>query len=142
MKSPELLTPELTAKNPDIQGVAALVFIKITDYTTFQGEYAITNGDLVFHFDRTDEIRALPQGPRDVYWHRTFAECLNEVAQRIFEAGPPELQGQFIDEPDLGVIQSWWFKASGFGHILDPHKKVYAFLDALDSALDAASSRQ
>lgn len=140
--SPELLTKDQTAQHPDVQGVTALPFTKFTDYTTFQGEFAISEGDLIFHFDRTPEIRALPQGPRDVYWQKTFAIALDRVAQEVFQAGPPELQGQFIDEPDLGIVQSWWFRANGFGHILEPHKKIYAFLDALDAALDDASSRQ
>lgn len=142
LKTPELLTEIETAQNPDIQGVAALSFKKFNDYTTFQGEFAITEGDLVFHFDRTDEVKALQQGPRDVYWQQTFAACLNQVAQNVFEATYPQLQGQFIDEPELGVVQSWWFRANGFGHLLDPHKKVYSFLDALDAALEEASRRQ
>lgn len=142
MENPKLLTPEQTAANPDVQGVAALAFIKFTDYTTFQGEFAITAGDLVFHFERTPETKALPQGPRDVYWQRTFATCLNDVAQAFFKAGPPELEAMFIDDPDLGIIQSWWFRAYGFGALLDPHKKVYNFLDALDAALEEASKKQ
>lgn len=142
MESPKLLTPELTAQNPDVQGVSALSFIKFTEYTTFQGEFAITDGDLVFHFDRTPECRALPQAKRDVYWQRTFAVALNDVAQAVFAAGPPQLQAQFIDDPDIGIVQSWWFRANGFGHLLEPHKKVYSFLDALDAALDEASKTQ
>ncbi len=133
---------EAAQSNPDVQGVSALAFTKFNDYTTFQGEYAITEGDLVFHFFRTPEVKALPQAKRDLYWQRTFAVCLNDVAQKVFEAGPPRLQGQFIDEPELGVVQSWWFRANGYGHLLEPHKKIYSFLDALDSALEAASSTQ
>ena len=122
--------------------MTALAFIPFTEYTTFTGEFAIKEGDLVFHFNRSREVMAKDEQSRERYWRTTFPTCLERAAKKIFECDYPRIMGQFIHEPSLGIIESWWFRADGFGQLLEPHKKAYAFLDALDSALDEASSSQ
>jgi hypothetical protein len=129
-------------RNEKIQGVAALAFIPVTDLTTFSGEFTITEGDLVFHFNRSPEVLAKPAAEREKYWRTTFPTCLEKVAKKVFECDYPRIAGQFIHEPDLGIIESWWFRASGFGHLLDPHRKAYDFVEELDKALDEASISQ
>lgn len=127
-------------RNETIQGVAAMPFVPIEGYTTFAGEYAIAGGDLVFHFSPSREVAAKDPKLGALFWHNTFPGCLDPVAKKIFDADYPRISAQFTHEPDLGVHESWWFKATGFGHLLDPHKKVFEFLDALDSALDKAET--
>ncbi len=131
---------DLPNAKDDIQGVAALAFIPVKDYTTFEAEFAITEGDLVYHFNRTPEVMALHGMARENYWKTTFATHLERVAKKYFEADYPRISAQFIHEPSLGITESWWFRAEGFGHLLDPHKKAYGFLDALDASIEAAAS--
>ena len=40
--------------------VLPLQFTRVLDYTTFAAEFAIKDGDLVFHFFVTDEVNELP----------------------------------------------------------------------------------
>ena len=138
LKDPSL--EDLQKEQANIQGVAALGFIQVNDYTTFKCEFTIKEGDLVFHFNRTPEVMQREPLSREQYWKQTFPTCLERSAKKVFDCDFPRIMGQFIHEPKLGIEESWWFRASGFGHLLDPHKKAYAFLDELDASLDAASS--
>jgi hypothetical protein len=111
--------------------VLPLTFIAIDGYTTFRAEFAITEGDLVFHFFVTDEVQAL-QSPKK-YWHELFPQALSDVADKHFNVTFPRLKAAYTPEQ-----ASWWMRAVGFGKVLDPHRFSYKFFDALDSALDAA----
>jgi hypothetical protein len=90
----------------------------------------VTEGDLVFHFFLVDKAGAHGTGK---YWEAVFPACLEFVAKETFKSGYPRLQAKHMN--DFG-IDSWWFRAFGFGQVLDPHKLAYKFLDALDLALD------
>jgi hypothetical protein len=120
---------ETLAKETD-QGLQPLVFVPVDDYTTFRAEFAVTEGDLVFHFFLAG--KSSTQGPGR-YWEVLFPAVLEAVAKDIFKAGYPRLQAKHMNDFD---IDSWWFRAFGFGQVLDPHKLAYKFLDALDLALD------
>lgn len=141
-KTEALIAAKQIGRNEDVQGIAAIEFSQIREYTTYEGEFAVKDGDLVFHFSRTAEVLAKPGTEREAYWKTTFPTCLERVAKEVFECDYPRIQGQFIHEPSLGIVESWWFKADGFGMLLEPHKKAYVFLDALDKALDEASTSQ
>lgn len=111
--------------------VLPLSFIPIDDYTTFRAEFAITEGDIVYHFFVTDEVQKLPNPKK--YWFELFPQALSEVADKHFNATFPRLKAAYTEEQ-----ASWWMRAYGFGKVLDPHRFSYKFFDALDSALDAA----
>lgn len=110
----------------------------VKNYTTFDAEYTLKDGDLVLHFFPSEEVKARADGEK--HWKQVFPTHLEVVAKRVFEADYPRIQGQYIHEPALGVHNSWWFKAADVGMLLDPHKKLFHFLDELDAALDSKSS--
>jgi len=116
--------------------VLALHFLDITDYTTFRAELAVTEGDLVFHFYPTNEVHALKRPTPMAYWSELFPAALETVAQKYFDANESRLKAAYTEEQ-----ASWWLRAFGFGHVLDPHKLAYGFLEALDAALDGAITK-
>lgn len=137
-KTEALIAASQIDRNENIQGVAALPFFPIKDYTTFDAEFALKDGDLVLHFYPSEEVKKNVTGER--FWRTTFPTCLERVAKTVFDADYPRISAQYIHDPSLGIHESWWFKAEGVGLLLDPHKKTYSFLDALDEALEASSS--
>lgn len=132
----ELPPPEATARL-EAEGdlpVLPLQFIPITEYTTFRAELAIADGDLIFHFYVTGEVNALREPKK--YWLEFFPAVLEPVAKTYFNAEFPRLKAAYTEEQ-----ASWWFRAFGFGHVLEPHKFAYGFLEKLDAALDEAISK-
>jgi hypothetical protein len=113
--------------------VLPLVFTRVTDYTTFAAEFAITEGDLVFHFYATEEVNQRPD-PRQ-YWLELFPSVLERVSQEYFKATFPRLQAAYTEEK-----ASWWMRAKGFGLLLMPHEFCYKFFDSFDEALDGAAT--
>jgi hypothetical protein len=114
--------------------VMPLMFIQVNDYTSFRAEFAIADGDLVFHFYVTEEIQKLGK-PHD-YWDTYFPEALQTVAREYFNSDFPQLQAQYVPE-----MASWWFRAKSFGQRLDPQRLSYRFLDKFDSALDGEMAK-
>lgn len=122
------------------------MFIPVNDYTTFRAEFSITDGDIIFHFFKTPEVDAKGPQASYEYWSNIFPQCLEPVSKACFNADAPRLKAQHIYDSDSPYSQrepldSWWFRAYGFGHLLDPHAKAYAFAEALDAALDAWISK-
>jgi hypothetical protein len=111
--------------------VLPLHFIEVRDYTTFALEFAITEGDIVFHFYVTDEVNASPDPTH--YWKEVFPNTLSVCVESYFKATYPRIKAAYTEEK-----ASWWMRAYGFGLVLDPHNFVYKFLDELDAALDGA----
>lgn len=104
-------------------------FQTVEAYTTFTAEYAVAEGDLIFHFYPTLEVQKLPN-PSE-YWHQVFPEALDRIAREHFQAEFPKLKAAYTEEK-----ASWWMRAFGFGMVLEPHKLAHAFFDKLDQALD------
>lgn len=98
-------------------------FTKVEDYTTFKAEYTMKDGDLVIHF--------FP-GENKLVWKSIFAEVLDRVAQEHFKATAPRLQAKFTEE-----MNSWWFRARGYDHLVDFNAFVSRFFDLLDASLEA-----
>lgn len=111
--------------------VLPLLFIAVREYTTFAAEYAVTEGDLVFHFYVTDEVNKLTN-PK-VYWLERFPEILEPVVKEFFNADFPRVKAAYTEEK-----ASWWLRAFGFGMVLDPHAFVDKFFNSLDAALEGA----
>jgi hypothetical protein len=110
----------------------AIQFMPVTDLTTFAAEVAVTEGDFVYHFYATDEVNRKPDPQK--YWIELFPEVLEKTAKEYFKADFPRLKAAYTEEK-----ASWWFRAFGFGLVLDPHKMALRFCDALDEALDSAT---
>lgn len=122
-----------------------LAFREVDDYTTFKAEFAMDAGDIVFHFFKTSEIKAQDFSAQKLYWENTFATVLEPVALKYFgvTADSGRLQAKHIydDEQPYSAaepLDSWWFRAFGFGHRLDPHALALKFLETLDSGLDSS----
>lgn len=140
------LSPEEVQKQTEAQEklrAVMLAFREVELYTTFKAEFAIDAGDIVFHFFKTNEVNNMPN-PRE-YWGNTFAEVIEAVATKVFNTDNTRLKAQHIydDENPYSKeepLDSWWLRAFGFGHLLDPHALALKFLEAMDEGLEAALS--
>ena len=94
-------------------------FQTVDSYTTFAVEYAVSDGDIIFHFYPTLEVQKMAEPKK--YWIELFPSVLDPTAQAHFQAKA-----------------SWWMRAFGFGMVLEPHQLAHNFFDKLDQALEAA----
>ena len=88
----------------------------------FDVEFGLKDKAIVVHFFKKDEMS---QG----YWETAFGQVLSDVAQAHFNAGYPRLRAAFV--PDF-ELNSWWFSAQGYEHLLDLDGYVLRFLERLD----------
>jgi hypothetical protein len=133
---PEAKAKELlNSMGGDFANVADAVpkFKKITDFTTFSAEYALIDNNIVIHFFETPEYPIT----NNSYWMDTFPSVLSAFAQKYFNATSPRLVAKYTEE-----LNSWFFKAQGYGHLLDPDVYVHTFLDQLDESLDSTQKKQ
>jgi hypothetical protein len=107
---------------------AVIQFQKVSNYTTFTAEYAWVDQDLVMHFFLPPE-KKLPEAT--AYWTEHFPRCLDAEARSFFGADYPRLVAKYTTE-----MASWWFRAHGYGHVLDPDAFAVKFLHRLDRTLD------
>ncbi len=109
---------------------ALIEFTQVGGYTTFRAEHMMLEGDIVIHFFR-------PKGQDDDYWKDKFADGMNEVAQKHFHATYPQLVAKFTEDDGAGnSLDSWWFRARGFDHLIDFEENLVGFYDKLDTAMD------
>lgn len=101
-------------------------FKKVNVYTTFEAEYALTEGNIVIHFFHPAGVAWSKQ-----YWLDVFPAALSEVAPEHFQATMPRLVASYTEE-----MKSWWLRAKNYEHILDIDSYVLNFLEALDAKLD------
>lgn len=101
-------------------------FTAVNDYTTFFAEYDLIDGNVVIHFYPPKDTKVTKE-----YWMVKFAESLDATAQEHFQATKPRLAAKYTEE-----LGSWWFKAQGFGHIIDIDQYLMRFFEKLDAALD------
>jgi hypothetical protein len=100
-------------------------FIQVTHHPTFRAEYVVQNNeDIVIHFFLPVEVAF------GAYWTSAFPVTLDRFAQAYFSATRPRLQAKYTEE-----LKSWWFKAHGYGHIVDLSSFIHGFFDGLDAAL-------
>lgn len=143
-QAPDLLKQQGDTRADDIQPPK---FTQVNDYTTFRAEFAIEEGDIIFHFflppellEAAKKLAEFPVRLKELdektrkYWLDGFARTLDVVARGYFQAGPERLAATYIDDYEL---KSWWLRCSGFGQGLSPETRASAFLEKLDQALDA-----
>lgn len=102
-------------------------FTKVEDYTTFVAEYALQDGNIVIHFFLPADFK----GNAGNYWAVNFPRALDATARSYFMADRPRLQAKYTPE-----LQSWWFKANSYDHVVDIAGFIRGFFDALDAALE------
>lgn len=122
----------------EFQGIndAVIKFTKVTNYTGFDAEYAWVDNDLIVHFFMPPEFINTPKDMRESWWLGTFASCLDTAAQQFFSADYPRLVAKYTEE-----MQSWWFRARGYGDVLDPDAFAIAFFKRLDATIDRAQTQ-
>lgn len=140
MQMTETQAPEIL-KQQDEQGVAALQFTPVDDFTTFRAEYAIVDEDLVFHFFQPPEhvgaieAKQTALEPRlNHYWMDSFPRTLDVVARDFFRAESPTLRAAYTEE-----LKSWWLRGFGMAAVATPDARAKLFLQKLDQALDAVN---
>lgn len=104
-------------------------FTPCEEFTTFSAEYALQDGNIVIHFFLPRDFK----GAQD-YWTMKFPRALDPTAQSYFKATAPRLQAKYTEE-----LKSWWFRASGYDHIIDWQKFVESFFEELDRALESVA---
>ena len=97
-------------------------FTTMDDYTTYRAEWALKDRDVVIHFFRGEDTRG---------WTDLFPSVLDRVAREHFDADAPRLQAKFTQEMD-----SWWFLAKGYNHVLNLPAFLGRFFEKLDAGLE------
>lgn len=104
-------------------------FTPVTNLSTFRAEWVLQNGrDIVIHFFAPPGLNS--QQEHRNYWLTRFPTFLDATARGYFQAEHPRLQAKYTMELD-----SWWFKANGYEHIIDLAGFVRKFLESLDASL-------
>lgn len=116
------------------------VFTEVNGYTTFFAKHTWQGGNVIIQFFLPPERRETDEhfvaSSQRPYWLEAFPRALSDVAQEYFQATLPRLQVKWTEE-----LGSWWFKAQGYGHLLDPEAFLTGFYDQLDAALEASQQR-
>lgn len=108
----------------------AIHFVKYSG-SHFVAEYQLVDGNLVFHFYvHPAHIQRYSAQELERWWLNGFAQCLDVLAQEYFDATAPRLQARYTEE-----VASWFLRALGFGHLLDPLAFALAFLEQFDGRL-------
>jgi hypothetical protein len=113
----------------------AIPEFKDSNRYSFKAKWAVIGEDIQIQFFLPKHAKIdTPRGAEawQEYWLKTFAAKLDTVARKYFDADSPRLLAKYTPE-----LASWWFKAQGFAHMLDPEKYVESFLDQLNETLDA-----
>lgn len=111
----------------------AIPEFKDSNRYSFRAKWAVIGDDIQVQFFLPKHAKT--NTPREAeawqeYWLKRFASKLDTVSRQYFDAESPRLLAKYTPE-----LASWWFKAQGFSHMVDPKKYVDGFLDLLDSTL-------
>lgn len=111
---------------------AVIKFKTVSEFTTFESEYSLTDNNVIVHF-----FMPKARYVTEKYWKEIFADALTDVAQEYFDATSPRLVAKYAEDDGAGgSLNSWWFKAQGFGHIIDIDAFVMKFFEKMDERLD------
>jgi hypothetical protein len=106
-------------------------------YNNFHVEYAFLDGNFVVHFYvHPNAPQVFPEALLESWWQGTFAHALSSVAQEYFRATLPRIVAKYTLE-----TASWWFKAQGYGELLDPIAFLHGFFELLDETLPTVDGR-
>ena len=115
---------------------AVINFTPVDDFTTFKGEYAWSDGDLIIHFFLTKEMvrknKTNEGGPRiKRYWLDKFPRVLDIALKEFFQADSPRLTAKYTPE-----LASWYVRAQGYDDRLDLDLFAEKFFEHLDQVLE------
>lgn len=109
------------------------------DYRSFKADFAVVNGDIIIQFYLPAWIPSLVgdlkkadprvQAAWSAYWLEAFPAQLSPQAKEYFHADVPRLVAKYTEE-----VASWWFRAQGFGSVMNPQGLVAGFLLKFDQA--------
>lgn len=109
----------------------AIPKFKQQTYETFKAEYDFQDGVLTIHF-------FLPERKvTEHYWKNLFAEAMDTLGTEHFQATKPRLVAKYTPE-----MESWWFRAQGYGHIIDIDAYVLRFFEKLSERMAPALRTQ
>ena len=125
-----------------IDGVQALKFTRISDYTNFNVEYATEERDLIVHFFPPPEhVVAEVLGDQTSFkwkskqledrWVDGFADLLSDTASEYFHASFPILKAAYIPE-----LRSWWFRGKNVLGVSPVEHVMNGFIEKLDALCD------
>jgi len=106
---------------------------KKIDFRSFKAEWALVGEDIqVKFFLPKHAVMNTPEARQSwmTYWLERFVSKLDETAQEYFKAKSPRLVVKWTEE-----FQSWWFRASSYGHLLDVGAFLLPFFESLDEVL-------
>lgn len=110
-------------RNTDIKD--AVPKFKQLSYKAFNAEYFLEGDGIVIHFFVPTKRKVTKQ-----FWTRDFAEALNDIGQEHFQATAPRLVAKYTEE-----VKSWWFKAQGYGHIIDLDTYLVRFFEKMEARM-------
>lgn len=113
---------------------AVVQFTPVDNYTGFTAEYAWIDNDLVVHFFLPPEASDPTKGSSAQWldwWTTQFPISLDAAARQFFSADYPRLVAKYTAE-----LTSWWFRAHGYGDVLDRDAFAIKFMKDLDAEID------
>lgn len=114
----------------DVVSWEPMEFEQVT-FNNFHVEYAIVDGNFVVHFFvHPEAIQHYRESDLQNWWQKDFAIAMSNVAQEHFKATKPRIMAKYTME-----TASWWFKAQGYGHLLDPMAFLHEFFGRLDETV-------
>jgi len=115
-----------------LQDVAnAIPKFKQQTYATFKAEYDFQDGVITIHF-------FLPERKvTELYWKTLFAQAMEQIGTEHFQATKPRLIAKYTPE-----MESWWFRAQGYSHIIDIDAYVLRFFERLAECMAPALQTQ
>jgi len=99
-------------------------------HENFRAEYALVNEDLIVHFFLPESVDPSQASAYRNWWYTDFAKIMSEEAQAYFGAEYPRIMAKYTEE-----VASWWLKAQGYDHLLDPLAYLQRFFAQLDARL-------
>lgn len=122
--------PGLLSETEDMS-VPEPVKFAVEECTCFVAEHALVDRDFIVHFFVSDRmVEGFDTDVLERWWLNDFARALSDVAQDHFQATLPRIMAKYTPE-----VASWWFKAQGYDHLLDPSGFLRAFFSRLDETL-------
>lgn len=101
-------------------------------YPMFHVEYSLNDGDFVVHFFvRPEFVSKYPEAALRTWWMETFPQHLSPIAMEHFDAKIPRILAKYTE-----MTASWWFKAQGYVHLVDPLGFLDQFFQKLSRSLD------
>lgn len=105
-------------------------------YGHFQVEFSLGRDIVIHFFVHPDALSRWSERALEAWWQQVFPTVLSDVAQKHFNATIPRIMAKYTME-----TASWWFKAQGYGYLLDQTAFLHAFFELLDGSLPSVDGQ-